>query len=229
MQRANSWRGSVEEWLPKLRVEKQVGRALVFRRGGIQVDLYAPKGADVLTRHPRDALFFVAAGSGSLFAGGERTKFVTGDALFVPAETAHRFEDFTKHLAIWVVSHADGVEKSEIRDKVALCGDAETRLDRIPGNLKRSPTPCHRGAFRIRLYAPRGHDTQTQTRHNVLQIVARGRGQAMIGSERCSIGPADILCIPEDTAHQFEDSTKDFALWEIVACSNRSAGMRPGG
>jgi len=48
-------------------------------------------------------------------------------------------------------------------------------------------------------------------------------------NDRCSIGPADILCNPEDAAHQFENFSKGFALWEIVACSNRSVGRRPGG
>ena len=224
----NSWRGSVEEWLPKLQAEKQVGRASVLRRGGLEVKLFAPKGADVLTRHPSEALYLVAAGSGSLFAGGKRTKFVTGDALFVPAETTHRFEDFTNHLAVWVVFHGHGVEKAENRGKSDLCGD-ETRFDRIPGNGDRSLTSYRRGAFRVRLYAPCSHDTRTQSGRNELQIVARGHGQAKIGNERCAIGPADMLFIPEGTEHHFVDSTKDFAIWAIGACSDQSAEKRFGG
>ncbi|MHA1567328.1 MAG: cupin domain-containing protein [Alphaproteobacteria bacterium] len=215
----------MEEWLPKLQAEKQVGRASVLRRGGLEVKLSAPKGADVLTRHPSEVLYLVAAGSGSLFAGGKRTKFVTGDALFVPAETTHRFEDFTNHIAVWVVFHVHGVEKAENRKNSNLCS-GETRLGRIPGNGNRSLSSYRRGAFRITLYAPCGHDTQTQSGRNELQIVARGHGQAKIGNERCAIGPADILFIPEGTEYHFEDSTKDFAIWAIGACSNQSAKKR---
>ena len=43
------------------------------------------------------------SGSGHFVVENERQPFKAGDALFVPAFVAHRFEDFSDDFAAWVV------------------------------------------------------------------------------------------------------------------------------
>ena len=58
---------------------------------------------DDQTPHTRDELYVVVAGSGIFVCAGERRAFAIGDALFAPAGSVHRFEDFSDDLAVWVM------------------------------------------------------------------------------------------------------------------------------
>jgi mannose-6-phosphate isomerase-like protein (cupin superfamily) len=75
----------------------------VLERGSLSLELYAPRGHDAQQPHTRDELYVVVQGHGIFTCADERLPFVTGDALFVPAGVAHRFEDFSDDLAVWVV------------------------------------------------------------------------------------------------------------------------------
>ena len=77
--------------------------AKVFGQGSVEVEIYAPRGADPQTPHTRDELYVVVSGSGEFVNGPERHHFGPGDVLFVPASVEHRFEDFTDNLVVWVV------------------------------------------------------------------------------------------------------------------------------
>lgn len=76
---------------------------LAFERGTLEVELYAPRGSDPQTPHPRDELYVVVSGSGQFANGPMRHAFGPGDVLFVPAGVKHRFEDFSADLAAWVI------------------------------------------------------------------------------------------------------------------------------
>lgn len=73
-----------------------------FMHGSLQVKIYAPRGSDPQQPHPQDELYVVLKGRGQFACGEERWPFVEGDALFAPAGVAHRFEDFSDDLALWV-------------------------------------------------------------------------------------------------------------------------------
>ncbi|HYE33274.1 MAG TPA: cupin domain-containing protein [Methylomirabilota bacterium] len=75
----------------------------IFQRGAVVVELYSPEGIDPQKPHTRDELYFVARGSGYFFDGQTRREIQAGAFIFVPAGQAHRFEDFTPDLAVWVV------------------------------------------------------------------------------------------------------------------------------
>lgn len=77
--------------------------ASVFRHGTMLVKLFAPRGRDVQGPHKQDELYFVVQGSGIFVNGDTRTSFRPNDMLFVPANVAHRFEDFSDDLLVWVV------------------------------------------------------------------------------------------------------------------------------
>jgi mannose-6-phosphate isomerase-like protein (cupin superfamily) len=87
--------------------------SLLMTHGSLELRFYAPKGADPQVPHPRDEVYIVASGSGVFVRGAERVKFGAGDALFVAAHVAHRFEDFSDDFATWVMFYGpDGGERA---------------------------------------------------------------------------------------------------------------------
>ena len=86
-----------------------------FRRGTLEVELYAPRGTDPQQPHVRDELYVVARGSGTFVHGDERTPFGPGDVLFAPAGLPHRFEGFSDDFHVWVFFYGpEGGEKAEV-------------------------------------------------------------------------------------------------------------------
>ncbi len=77
--------------------------ALITARGRMQLRWYAPRGTDAQTPHTQDEIYVVVTGSGWFRRDDTRTPFGPGDAIFVPAGEAHRFEDFTEDLGVWVI------------------------------------------------------------------------------------------------------------------------------
>ena len=74
----------------------------LLRHGTLAVELYAPREHDPQSPHTRDEIYVVAQGRGVFLNGDIRHRFDPGDVLFVPAGVAHRFEEFTDDLAVWV-------------------------------------------------------------------------------------------------------------------------------
>ena len=74
----------------------------LFRHGSLSVELYAPRKNDPQSPHTRDEVYAVVQGTGQFRNGAERHRFGPGDVLFVPAGVAHRFEEFTDDLVVWV-------------------------------------------------------------------------------------------------------------------------------
>jgi mannose-6-phosphate isomerase-like protein (cupin superfamily) len=77
--------------------------AKVLEHGSLSVEIYAPRGRDPQQPHTRDEAYVVVEGSGHFVNGGRRHPFGPGDFLFVPAGVAHRFEEFTDDLVVWVI------------------------------------------------------------------------------------------------------------------------------
>ena len=71
--------------------------------GTMSVELYAPVGHDPQAPHTQDELYFIAAGRGEIVIADVRHAFAPGDAFFVAAGIAHRFENFTGDFATWAV------------------------------------------------------------------------------------------------------------------------------
>ena len=75
----------------------------LFRHGTLLVEMYAPRRVDPQQPHTRDEVYVVVSGTGVFLNGTERRAFGPGDLLFVPAGIAHRFEEFSDDLAVWVL------------------------------------------------------------------------------------------------------------------------------
>ena len=86
--------------------------AAVYEHGSLLLKLFAPRGTDPQPPHTRDELYVVAQGHGIFVNGDVRHPFSPGDVLFVPAGVAHRFEEFSDDLMLWVVFYGpEGGEK----------------------------------------------------------------------------------------------------------------------
>jgi mannose-6-phosphate isomerase-like protein (cupin superfamily) len=77
--------------------------ALGFEHGSMSLGFYAPVGADPQGPHQRDEIYIVHSGMATLVTADARTGLAPGDAVFVPAGDAHRFEEFTADFSTWVV------------------------------------------------------------------------------------------------------------------------------
>jgi mannose-6-phosphate isomerase-like protein (cupin superfamily) len=71
--------------------------------GTMRVEVFAPTGSDLQTPHSQDELYFIQRGSAELVINGQRFAAAAGDAFFVAAGVAHRFEQFSSDFVTWVV------------------------------------------------------------------------------------------------------------------------------
>jgi mannose-6-phosphate isomerase-like protein (cupin superfamily) len=82
----------------------------------LELRWFAPRAVgldhDPQKPHKRDEVYIVVSGSGRFVREEDSVTFGPGDALFVPAHTSHRFEDFSPDFATWVVFYGpDGGEQ----------------------------------------------------------------------------------------------------------------------
>jgi mannose-6-phosphate isomerase-like protein (cupin superfamily) len=71
--------------------------------GTMSVEVFAPKNEDLQQPHTQDELYFIQRGLGELVINGQRFDAEAGDAFFVAAGVAHRFENFSEDFVSWVV------------------------------------------------------------------------------------------------------------------------------
>ena len=81
------------------------------------------------------------------------------------------------------------------------------------------------GTLQVGLYAPRGIDDQTPHTLDELYVVARGSGWFQNGGTRHQFGPGDVLFVPANQPHRFEDFSDDLAVW--VFFYGPEGGERP--
>jgi mannose-6-phosphate isomerase-like protein (cupin superfamily) len=86
--------------------------ATIFQHGSLLVEIYEPRGIDPQKPHSRDEVYFVASGRGEYVCGKTRQSFGPTDLLFAAAGVAHRFENFSEDLAVWVLFY--GPEGGEV-------------------------------------------------------------------------------------------------------------------
>lgn len=73
------------------------------RHGTLEIGYYRPVDEDRQQPHEQDEVYVVDSGTGWFVLDGVRRPFEAGEALFVPAGVAHRFEDFSEDFAAWVI------------------------------------------------------------------------------------------------------------------------------
>jgi mannose-6-phosphate isomerase-like protein (cupin superfamily) len=93
---------SAAEALGLLPEEQKERSLLLWEHASLQVELYAPRGADLQRPHARDEIYVVIRGRGDFLSWDERRPIGPGDFIFVEAEVPHRFENFSDDLTLWV-------------------------------------------------------------------------------------------------------------------------------
>ena len=89
-------------------------------------------------------------------------------------------------------------------------------LARLPGSAgERYVELFQHGTLSVELYAPRGSDPQTPHTRDEVYVVVQGSGQFRNGDARHPFGPGDLLFVPADVVHRFEDFTDDLAVWVV--------------
>jgi mannose-6-phosphate isomerase-like protein (cupin superfamily) len=78
-----------------------------FARGGLTLELFAPRGVDHQSPHAQDELYIVVAGNAVLDIDGIEHACATGDALFVPARVPHRFVGISEDFTTWAIFWSD--------------------------------------------------------------------------------------------------------------------------
>jgi mannose-6-phosphate isomerase-like protein (cupin superfamily) len=94
---------TIKDALTKLPTPDGKRFSTFFEHGSLLVEIYAPRGTDPQQPHRRDEIYFVAAGIGEYVCGETRTSFQPTDLLFAAAGEAHRFENFSDDLTVWVL------------------------------------------------------------------------------------------------------------------------------
>jgi mannose-6-phosphate isomerase-like protein (cupin superfamily) len=77
--------------------------AYVLKHGTMKLGLYAQTDQDRQQPHAQDELYVVVSGSAEFIKADQRVACAAGDALFVEAGVAHRFEAMSPDFALWVV------------------------------------------------------------------------------------------------------------------------------
>lgn len=77
----------------------------------------------------------------------------------------------------------------------------------------RSALLLKHGTLAVRYYAPKGVDPQTPHDQDEIYVVASGNGWFVNGERRHPFGPNDVLFVPANAVHRFEDFGDDFGVW----------------
>lgn len=86
---------------------------VLLQHGTLELGYYKPQKIDPQQPHDQDEIYFVHSGSGTFVIGDQCRPFEAGEALFVRAGVAHRFEDFSDDFEAWVMLYGPRVGAPE--------------------------------------------------------------------------------------------------------------------
>lgn len=71
------------------------------------------------------------------------------------------------------------------------------------------------GSTSVILFTPRGKDYQTSHRQDELYIVLEGRGVLLVEETRYPFETGDVLFVPANKVHRFEEFSQDLTTWAV--------------
>ena len=213
------WRWTLAQALDSIPAGLEVPYARVFAHGSMSLEIYAPRGQDKQRPHEQDEVYVVTRGRGGFMNGARRHPFGPGDALFVPAGAAHRFEEFWDDIAMWVVfwGPKGGEPAAPHAEPVGdLRWTKEEALRRIaPTAELRSVAVFEHGTLTLKLYNPRRRDPQKPHTRDELYFIQEGSGTFVCDGRRCPFAPGDALFAPAGAEHRFEDFSEALVTWVV--------------
>lgn len=105
------------------------------------------------------------------------------------------------------VAHPDHPRKATLNEAAALLP--------APEATPRSAGVFQHGSMLVKLFAPRGKDVQGPHKQDELYFVARGTGWFVNGDTRTRFAPNDMLFVPANVMHRFEDFSDDLMVWVV--------------
>lgn len=89
-------------------------------------------------------------------------------------------------------------------------------LARLPGPAgERYTSAIEYGTLTVELYAPRGKDPQKPHTRDEVYVVASGSGWFVNGAERHRFAAGDVMFVPAQVSHRFEEFTDDLVVWAV--------------
>jgi hypothetical protein len=94
--------GLMSEWASRVSAPKPEYLD-AFNNGDCVIGYWTPRDIDDQLPHDRDEVYVRVAGQSNFEMGTEQRSVKSGDIVFVPAGKPHRFFEFSKDCAMWVV------------------------------------------------------------------------------------------------------------------------------
>ena len=99
-------------------------------------------------------------------------------------------------------------------------------LARLPGpSGERYASVIESGTLTVEIYAPRGTDPQMPHTRDEVYVVMSGSGWFTSGPDRHRFGPGDVMFVPANVPHRFDDFSDDLTVWAVF-CSPQNEGAR---
>ena len=86
--------------------------------------------------------------------------------------------------------------------------------ERWPGGVWDIQALSH-GTMSAIVFAPRGSDHQTSHKQDELYVVLKGKGVLRVENTRHSFESGDLLFVPANKTHRFQDFSEDMVTWAI--------------
>ena len=71
------------------------------------------------------------------------------------------------------------------------------------------------GSMSVILFTPRDKDYQSSHGQDELYIVLKGHGVLLIEGTRYPFAPGDVLFVPANKVHRFEEFSQDLTTWAV--------------
>ena len=71
------------------------------------------------------------------------------------------------------------------------------------------------GSMSVVLFTPRGKDYQSSHDQDELYIVLKGNGVLLVEGTRHAFVAGDVLFVPANKQHRFEEFSQDLATWAV--------------
>jgi mannose-6-phosphate isomerase-like protein (cupin superfamily) len=86
--------------------------------------------------------------------------------------------------------------------------------DKWPNGVWHSLALRH-GSMAVLVFAPKGKDLQSPHNQDEIYIVMGGSGEFVMEGQRTACNLGDVLFVPANAAHHFENLSDDFVTWAI--------------
>jgi mannose-6-phosphate isomerase-like protein (cupin superfamily) len=86
--------------------------------------------------------------------------------------------------------------------------------DKWPDGVWHSLALRH-GSMSVLVFAPKGKDLQIPHNQDEIYIVMEGSGDLIVEGQRTACRFGDVLFVPANASHHFENFSEDFVTWAI--------------